>query len=110
MDTYALLEQAILNRWPVVASYDGVVREFCPHALGSKQGKHHVLVYQYGGGSRSGLPPGGEWRCFEVDRLMKASARPGPWRTSTNLFNPQSCLDVVDLVVQPLPAASSQHT
>jgi predicted DNA-binding transcriptional regulator YafY len=107
MDIYALLEHAILNRLQVVATYEGEVREFCPHALGTKGQRHHVLAYQFGGASRSGLPPAGEWRCFEVDRLANASTRPGPWHTAPNLFNPQSCLDVIDLVVQPLPPAAA---
>jgi hypothetical protein len=103
MDTEALLEHAIIHREQVVAGYDGEEREFCPHALGSKQLRRHVLVYQFGGSSRSKLPRGGEWRCFAVDRLVNAYSRPGLWHTSANLFNPQSCLDVVDLVAQPLP-------
>jgi hypothetical protein len=53
------------------------------------------------------LPRAGEWRCFAVDRLGDVSSRPGPWHTAANVFNPQSCLDVIDLVVQPLPAAST---
>ncbi len=104
MDTYALLEHAILYREQVVATYEGEVREFCPHALGKKQERRHVLAYQFGGKSRSRLPRAGEWRCFAVDRLVNPSSRPGPWHTSANVFNPQSCLDVIDLVVQPLPA------
>lgn len=107
MDTYALLEHAILHREQVIATYDGELREFCPHALGTKQRKHHVLAYQFGGASTSGLPPRGEWRCFAVDRLVAAATRPGQWHTAPNLFNPQSCLDVIDVVVQPLPPASA---
>lgn len=103
MDTEALLEHAILHREQVAATYDGERREFCPHALGTKQGRRHVLAYQFAGASGSGLPPGGEWRCFAVDRLVDAVSRPGPWHTAANLFNAQSCLDVVDLVAQPLP-------
>ena len=106
MDVYALLEQAILHRDQVSATYEGEVREFCPHALGAKGGKRHVLGYQFGGASQSGLPAGGEWRCFAVDRLANLSIRPGPWHTAPNVFNPQSYLDEIDVVVQPLPPAA----
>lgn len=103
MDTDALLERAIEGREQVVATYEGAVREFCPHALGRKGDARHVLAYQFGGESRSGLPSRGEWRCFAVAQLVGAILRPGPWHTATNVFNPQSCLDTIDVVVQPLP-------
>jgi len=103
MDTDALLEQAILHREQVVAVYAGEERAFCPHALGTKGQRRHVLAYQFAGGSRSGLPPGGDWRCFAVDDLERATSRPGPWYTAPNVFNPQACLDEIDLVVQPAP-------
>ncbi len=106
MDNYALLEQAIERRAQVIATYDGAAREFCPHALGTKNGTHHVLAYQFGGGSAHGLPPNGEWRCFAMDRLTNLTMRPGPWHTAPNIFNPQSCLDTIDVVVQPAPPAA----
>lgn len=105
MDVYALLEHAILHREQVIATYEGEMREFCPHALGTKGNERHVLGYQFAGGSKGGLPPGGEWRCFAVDGLWNATTRPGLWHSAPNVFNPQSCLDVIDLVVQPLPPA-----
>ena len=62
MDAYALLKQAIQERQPMVAVYDGERREFCPHALGTKGRRRHVLAFQFGGGSRSGLATRGESR------------------------------------------------
>ena len=46
----------------------------CPHVLGRKgQGRRHVLVYQIGGRSNSGLPVvaagGGVWRGLAVEKL-----------------------------------------
>jgi hypothetical protein len=108
MDTYALLEHAIAHREQVTAMYDGERREFCPHVLGTKDGRKHVLAYQFAGGSVHGLPPGGEWRCFAVDRLVNVSTHPGAWHTSANIFNPQSCLDTIDLVVQPAPPLAAR--
>ncbi len=109
MDTYTLLEHAILHREQVIATYDGQIREFCPHALGTKGDTRHVLAYQFGGKSTHGLPPQGEWRCFALDRLENVTTRPGEWHTAPNLFNPQSCLDVIDIVVQPLPALTTKR-
>jgi hypothetical protein len=43
VDVYALLRQAILDKSIVSATYDGFPREFCPHALGTKNGVHNVL-------------------------------------------------------------------
>lgn len=102
-ETYDLLRQAILKREQVVATYEGEVRFFCPHALGAKGRRRHVLGYQFGGGSRSALPARGEWRCFDVAGLTDVATRPGPWYTAPNVFNPQSCLDTIDLTVQPAP-------
>ena len=103
METYARLRQAIQEKRQVVARYDGAVREFCPHALGTKRGERHVLAYQFGGESASGLPPGGEWRCLAVDELADVEVRAGEWHSAPNVFNPQSCLDEVDLAVEPFP-------
>ena len=108
MDTYALIERAIAEREQVVASYDGAMREFCPHALGLKGEVRHVLGYQFAGSSKRGLPRGGDWRCFALDRLANVTSRPGPWHTDINLFNPQTCLDQIEIVVQPLPPAKGR--
>lgn len=106
-DTYALLKQAIEDKMAVTAVYDGLPRIFSPHALGTKRGQPHVLVYQFGGESRSGLPETGEWRCLDVDDLSEVSLEPSEWHTAANVFNPQSCLDEIDVVAQPLPPRRS---
>ena len=59
MDTYSILSEAISTKQQVVARYHDEERIFSPHALGTKRGTFHVLVYQYAGGSRTGLPIGG---------------------------------------------------
>lgn len=109
MDTNDILTRAIRERRPVTAWYDGVRRVFCPHALGTKGRQRHVLAYQFAGGSTSSLPPEGEWRCFDVAKLADAALHEGPWFTAPNLFNPQSCLDEIELVVQPLPPVTKSE-
>jgi hypothetical protein len=103
MNVYDTLRFAIEHRQPVTATYHGARRLFCPHALGTKGERRHVLVYQMATDppARSSRTPG--WRCLDVDDLREATVTPGPWQTETNAFNPQSCLDVVDLAVQAAP-------
>ena len=103
MDAYSILADAITNKQQVVARYHDEERIFSPHALGTKRGVSHVLVYQCGGSSQSGLPSGGEWRCLNVDDLSAIRLEPGAWRTAANVFNPQSCLDEVEVLADPLP-------
>jgi hypothetical protein len=103
MDAYSILAEAISTKQQVVARYHDRERIFSPHALGTKGTVAHVLVYQYAGDSESGLPPGGEWRCLDLDELSAIRLEPGAWRTAANVFNPQSCLDEIDVVVDALP-------
>jgi hypothetical protein len=103
MDAYQILAEAIGTKQQVVARYHDEERVFSPHALGTKQGVSHVLVYQFAGGSRTGLPPGGEWRCLKLDELSDIRLEPGAWRTAPNVFNPQTCLDEIEVLADPLP-------
>lgn len=103
MDAYSILAEAINTKQQVVARYHDQERIFSPHALGTKRGISHVLVYQFGGGSQSGLPSEGEWRCLNVDELSDLRLEPGAWRTAANVFNPQTCLDEVEVLADPLP-------
>jgi hypothetical protein len=110
MDAYTILAEAISSKQQVVARYHDEERIFSPHALGSKRGVAHVLVYQYAGGSRTGLPPGGEWRCLNVEELSEVRLESGAWRTAENVFNPQTCLDEVDVLADPLPPRATART
>jgi hypothetical protein len=109
MDAYTMLAAAIGAKQQVIARYHDQERVFSPHALGSKRGVAHVLVYQFAGGSQAGLPPGGEWRCLNVAELSDIRLQPGAWRTASNVFNPQTCLDEVDVLADPLPPRASVH-
>ena len=99
MDAYSLIRQAILAKQQVIATYRGHRREMCPHVLGTKGGRRQALFFQFAGGSSSGLPPGGEWRCIPVEQLTDVSVRPGRWHTRTGHTQPQTCVDVVDVEV-----------
>jgi len=94
---YDLLRRAIRHRQPVSAFYEGHERHFCPHVLGTKQGEARVLAFQYAGGSATGLPVGGEWRCMRVQGLTAIRLHNGPWRTGTGHARRQACVDTVDV-------------
>ena len=65
-----ILEQAIRGRKCVTGLHRGPnARHFAPHALGIKSdGSPAAFVFQYAGETTRGLPSGGEWRCFNLDR------------------------------------------
>ena len=103
---YSLLRQAIIERKQVILAYAGYEREVCPHVLGLKQGRQHVLTFQFGGGSASGLPPGGQWRCMDVGKIRTATMRDGPWHTGLSHTQPQSCVDQIDVQISLAPPAT----
>jgi hypothetical protein len=98
---YALFEQAMRMRKQIVCRYDGNRRELCPIILGHSQGQEKVLTFQFAGGSKSGLPPDGEWRCLFLSKVSDVELRDGPWRVGSNHTQPQGCVEVVDLDVNP---------
>ena len=98
---YELFRDAMTDRKQIVCVYDGCRRELCPIILGHSQGKEKALAYQFGGESRSGLPPGGEWRCLWLSRMSKVELRDGPWHSGSSHKRPQGCVEVVDLDVNP---------
>jgi hypothetical protein len=61
---YELFAQAMAGGKQILCRYGGYPRELCPILLGHSQGQEKALTYQFGGQSKLGLPPGGEWRCL----------------------------------------------
>jgi hypothetical protein len=98
---YMLFEQAMRTRKQIVCIYDGQDREVCPVILGHSDGREKALTYQFGGKSKSGLPPGGEWRCLFLSKVSKARLRDGPWLVGSRHIQPQGCVQVVDIDVNP---------
>lgn len=100
MNTYDLFAEAIRSQKQITCTYDGYYREFCPHTLGrGPKGNVQALCFQFGGGSSSGLPAGGNWRCVQLDRVLDASLRDGQWYTSDVHTRPQTCVQIVDVEV-----------
>ena len=75
--TYNLFRNAILAEQQVVCSYDGRMRELCPHIIGtSKSGEEVVLAWQFAGESSGKLP---QWRCLRLANVRNARTRNGRW-------------------------------
>lgn len=97
--TYQLFRTAILGRKQITCVYDGCYREICPHILGLADGEEMALTFQFAGQSKSGLPPGGDWRCLALAEVSDARMRNGPWRTGRSHRRTQSCVTIVDVDV-----------
>jgi hypothetical protein len=110
-ETYELLRGAAARRQPVAAMYDGQPRLLCPHVLGRKSGRLHVLFYQFGGGSNSGLPVApegvGDWRCLAVEKLSQVELSAEAWHTQQRSRR-QTCIDEVDFDVDAQPEEDPQ--
>jgi hypothetical protein len=96
MGTYEIIRDAIQRKRQVVAYYKGYRREMCPHVIGTKGGRDHALFFQFAGESKSGLQPGGDWRCIDIDELEDVSSREGQWYTAPTHSRKQVCVDQVD--------------
>ncbi|MFG1263896.1 hypothetical protein [Xanthobacter aminoxidans] len=98
-ETFQLFERAIEERKQIVCMYQGYPREICPHAVGWSDNGEQALSFQFAGDSSKGLPPGGQWRCFELNQVQDAYLRDGPWYTGDSHKKPQKCVKDVALEV-----------
>jgi hypothetical protein len=96
---YDLFRRAILERKQVAFDYKGHRRIACPHVIGWKKGLEKVLTFQFAGGSSTGLPPGGEWRCLFLSDAGNVELVDGEWHTGMSHTQPQTCVDDVDVQV-----------
>jgi hypothetical protein len=100
--TYDLFVEAMASRKQILCTYDGYRRELCPVILGHSQGQEKALTFQFDGSSRTGLPPGGEWRCLFLAKIGDVRLREGPWHAGDSHTQPQGCVETVDLDVNPV--------
>ena len=100
MSDQEVIADAIRRRLVVTAMYQGYERIMCPHVIGYKKGVLNALFFQFAGGSKSGLPAGGQWRCVHVDELSNVTASPGEWHTAPDHSRPQTC---VDQIIEEVP-------
>jgi len=93
--TYALFRNAILAEQQVVCSYDGRLRELCPHIIGvNKRGEEVVLAWQFASQSSGPLP---QWRCLRLANVRDARAREGHWHEGGSHLTEQTCVSRIDL-------------
>ena len=92
-----VLSAAIRERRCLTGLYDGAIRHFAPHALGTKlEGTPAVFVFQYAGEATTGLPSGGEWCCFSLDKLSHLQTNEHRWRSRSNYtLKRQTCLAMI---------------
>ena len=98
---YKLFQQAMTTRKQILCAYNGRPRELCPVILGHSQGQEKALTYQFGGQSEKGLPRGGQWRCLWLSKVRNIRLRDGPWHAGDRHDQPQDCVEIVDLDVNP---------
>jgi hypothetical protein len=98
---YTLFAQAMADRKQILCGYNGYRRELCAVILGHSRGQEKALTFQFGGESKSGLPPGGEWRCLWLANVSNVELRDGPWFAGSSHIQPQGCVETVDLDVNP---------
>jgi hypothetical protein len=99
MNTYDLFRRAALEGKQLAFTYKGHRRLTCPHVIGQKNGMQKALVFQFGGGSSKGLPPGGEWRCLFISEVTEVELLNGEWKTGHGHSQPQTCVDQIDVQV-----------
>ena len=98
---YRLFARAMSDRKQVVCEYDGYRRELCPIILGHSKKEEKALTFQFGGESKTGLPPEGEWKCLFLEKVTEVRLREGPWRAGARHSQAQRCVEEVDLDVNP---------
>jgi hypothetical protein len=94
---YMLIRRAIGAEQQVTCLYQGHYRELCPHILGHTNGREKLLAFQFGGESRTSLPPGGEWRCLLAEEMQDIKRRAGAWHAGSAHRRQQTCVEVVDV-------------
>lgn len=99
--TYTLFAQAMRERKQIRCIYDGHERSICPIILGHSGDEEMALVYQFAGGSKSGLPREGQWKCFRLAKTSHVRLRDGPWHAGSSHRQAQACVEVVDIDVNP---------
>jgi hypothetical protein len=95
---YQKIREAMLAGKNVAVTYAGHRREVSPHVIGlNKNGREQALTFQYGGGSNSGLPPAGEWRCMMLGNAHNVEIIDGEWRTDDSHNQDQTCVYEIDV-------------
>jgi hypothetical protein len=98
---YHWFAEVMAERKQVLCTYDGYARELCPIILGHSRGQEKALTFQFGGGGSRGLPQAGEWKCLFLAKVSDVQLRDGPWRAGDRHQQRQTCVEIIDLDVNP---------
>jgi len=111
MSVVSTLRAAIRRRRPVeMLTPAGRLRQACPHALGHKDYRLKVLVFQFSGESASSLPSDGAWRSFFLDEIASVKIIDGPWRSGRNsIAKIETSFDHIDCAARPQALASASE-
>jgi hypothetical protein len=108
---YELLRLAAARRQAVAAIYDGLPRLLCPHVLGRKSGRLHMVCYPFGGSGHSGWATEadgvGRRRCLAVEKLSQVEWRADAWHTEPRSPR-QTCIDEIDFDADAQPGEDPQ--
>jgi hypothetical protein len=99
--TYVLFAMAMAEQKQILCVYDGYPRELCAVLLGHSKGEEVALAYQFGGTGKTPLPLRGQWKCLHLSKVSDAKLRAGPWHVGPSHKRAQSCVEIVDLDVNP---------
>ena len=98
---WAVLEQALLQRRPVRATYHGRDRLLSPHALGWKHGHAKVLAYQTD--TTNPVDPHQQWRSMFIEQIEDAALTNDTWDTADNYTPNTNGIDELALHIPPQP-------
>lgn len=101
MRAYDALKAAIIAKKCVTFRQGGHTRHASPHAIGrDNSGDVNVMTFQYGGGSTSKLPSGGQWRCFRVSEISDVKENGDSWHTASDHSRHNTCVTSPDAEVR----------
>lgn len=99
--TYELFEEAMRARKQIFCMYNGHPRALCPIILGHTRGQEVALTYQFAGRGSKHLPDAGQWKCLRLSKVTDVQLRDGPWHLGDKHTQRQTCVEIIDLDVNP---------
>lgn len=99
---YSRVRDALIKRQTIIAIYDNLRRELCPHVIGTTKDMERALFYQAGGSTSKGpIVPGSpdNWRCLDLQRLEIIEVREGDWESIPTYGRTSRCINDVDLAI-----------
>jgi hypothetical protein len=102
----AVIRDAVETGKQVHFTYQGHLRETCPHVLGTTDNVWRALVWQFGGTSSKGPQSIPNWRDIPLADISDLTAQEGDWhRGEVTGMRQQHAVEHVVAVVSPDRAA-----